>query len=268
MLKTEAIVLATTPYGETSLVARLLTRQAGVARALAKGARSPKSRLHGVLEPFARVEAQLHIPGADKLGTLGETTLLESWPCLRGDLARLGFAALGVEVVGHVAEASPPDPFFYEEACRFLAMLGLARGAGSLAVALLLRLLHHGGFPPRWADRAAPSDQVLLAPENAVAYDFSEGALRVLSAEPPSLGLGLPQAQRVMRLPGRAVAAILGALETPPPLDVAFELRAEDGPPLLRWLVRVWEDHLSKRLKSAEFLEKMVLPQALGSPPR
>jgi DNA repair protein RecO (recombination protein O) len=252
MIKTEAIVLAVTPYSETSLVTRLLTRQAGVARALAKGARSPKSRLHGVLEPFARVEAQLHRANADKLGTLGETTLLESWPCLRGDLARLGFAALGVEVIGHVAEASPPDPFFYEEACRFLAMLGLARGAGSLAIALLLRLLHHGGFPPRWADGAPPCAEALAAPGAAVAYDFAEGSLSILPGgriEPPG----------AMRLPGRAMAAILGALAAPPRLDMTFELRAEDGPPLLRWLVRAWEDHLCTRLKSAVFLEKMAL---------
>jgi recombinational DNA repair protein (RecF pathway) len=212
---------------------------------LAKGARRPKSRLQGTLEPFARIAAMLGVKDPDRLGTLGETALLAGWPYLRDDLERLAYAGLGIEIVGRLAEVSPPEPFFFEEACRFLEGLGTVRGAGSLTIALLLRLLCQGGFPPR-LDASLSGERL----PDALAYDFEAAAF-------VAIGPGL--SSHAMRLPGRAVTAIAPALAAPPPLDGRFRVPAEAGPVLLRWLVRVWEDHLAARLRAAEFLEKMVL---------
>ena len=62
-----------------------------------------------------------------------------------------------------------------------------------------------------------------------------------------------------MTLPREGVLAIMDALETPPPLDETFTVAPAVGAPILRWLVAVWEDHLNRPLRSARFLEKMVL---------
>lgn len=50
-----AYVLHPRPYGETSLLVELFTRQHGRIGSIAKGARRPKSRLRAVIHPFQRL---------------------------------------------------------------------------------------------------------------------------------------------------------------------------------------------------------------------
>jgi DNA repair protein RecO (recombination protein O) len=245
MLNTDAIVLAANPYSESSLIVRLLTAEFGVVRVLAKGARRPNSRLHGTLEPLARISAMVGVPDPEKLGNLGETTLLDGWPHLRAELDRLAYAGLGIETIGRLAEASAPDRFHYDEARRLLEGLARERGAGSLTIAFLLRLLQREGFAPQLEPTLRDAD-----PPTFVAYDFE--AARFEKPSPTT-------SAHALRLPRSALEAITEALANPPDLDGAFEVAKGIGPILLRWLIRVWEDHLGTRLKSAAFLEKMIL---------
>jgi recombinational DNA repair protein (RecF pathway) len=157
----------------------------------------------------------------------------------------LAFASLGLEVLGALATHSPPEPFFFEEGITFLEHLGSCSGAGSLAIALLLRLLHHAGFAPQlseaWTEQTLPP---------TLTYHFDQGMFAAAQAADSS---------RAMRLPRPAVAAILPSLLGPPPLDGSLTLPSPAGRPILRWLIRVWQDHLNQPLHAADFLEKMIL---------
>ena len=246
MEKTEAIVVQTSPYSETTLIVHLLTRELGVARVLAKGARRPDRQNQAALEPFARIEATLSLRAPDSLGTLGQTTLLEGWPWLRVDVARLAYASLGVEVLAAVAGLSAPEPFFYEEACRFLSTMGSAPGPGSLTIALLMRLLHHGGFPPRLKEPWTAES----LPEGSFCWCFESGALDRLSSA---------TAASAIRIKRQTILELLPLLNAPPPLDGSAVLGKAAGAESLRLLTRVWEDHLGRPLKANRFLEKMVL---------
>ncbi len=246
MEQTEAIVLSASPYSETSLIVHLLTREMGVVRALAKGARRRRGRTtQAAYEPFSRVQVAISVRSPDKLGVLGEVSLVCEWNYLRCDLVRLAFAGLGVEVLGAVTRDSPPEPFHFEEACRFLDTLGETEAPGSLLITLLLRLLHHAGFPPHLAE---PWTAETLPP--VVVYHFD----RIQFDRP-----GPADPSSTMRLPASALAPVLDIIEEPPPYDAPFDVPTSTGRPILRWLIRVWEDHLHCRLKAAEFLEKMVI---------
>jgi len=61
LLAAAARVLRTYPLGETSLIAVLLTRERGLLRAVAKGARRPKSAVRALLEPGASLDAVLYL---------------------------------------------------------------------------------------------------------------------------------------------------------------------------------------------------------------
>ena len=66
LLATEAIVLHAFDYLESSRIVRLVTRDAGMRSAIAKGARKSRRRLGSGLDLFARGTAQLHAkPGRD-----------------------------------------------------------------------------------------------------------------------------------------------------------------------------------------------------------
>ena len=127
---------------------------------------------------------------------------------------------------------------------------------GSLTAALLLRLLHHAGYPPRLAEEAAGDS---IAPK--MVYDFYEGTIGAASAtgsasgelgsdaiERPAATTSISPGGRYFLLPGPLVERIAGALRRPPHLDERFILPASHGAVALRWLVRVWEDHLNQNI--------------------
>jgi recombinational DNA repair protein (RecF pathway) len=239
-----ALILKTAPYSETTLLVTLLTRGHGVVRVLAKGARSGR-QMQAAFEPFAWIEGDLRVVDGEKLGRLFSPRLIEGWPYLRTDLERLAFAGVGLEAGGLLAEHSPADPFHFEEAVRFLTALRDAPGPGSLLIAALLRLLHYSGFPPQLAE---PWTAQTLPP--VLTYHFDQG----LFAAP-----GPHDSSHAMRLPQAALAPLLPFMQTPPPLDGSLCLGGAAGVAALRWLIRVWEDHLNQPLHSAQYLEKMVL---------
>src|SRR5690349_18239376 len=61
VVTTDAIILQAFPYGDTSRILRLLTRDFGVRSAMAKGATRPKSRYSGLLELFTEGSATLYL---------------------------------------------------------------------------------------------------------------------------------------------------------------------------------------------------------------
>ena len=241
----EAMILKVAPYSETTLLVTLLTGEHGVVRALAKGARRGARNVQAAFEPLAWVRAGLTLKALDKLGALYSPELREGWPYLRRDMDRLAYAALGIEALGGVAAQSPPDPFYLSEAVCYLERLEQTPGPGSLAIALLLRLLHHAGFPPQLAQPWTRED---LPP--MLSYHFDRGIFEESRVGDPS---------HAMRMPKAALAPLLDALSEAPSLDGSFTMGAKAGTQVLRWLARVWQDHLNEPLQAAKFLEKMVL---------
>lgn len=243
METTDALVLKAAPYSETTLLVTLLTRDRGVVRALAKGARRQRS-LQAAFEPFSWIECGLRLTSPDALGALYQPDLHESWDYLRLDVDKLAYAGLGIEVLGAMAAHSAPEPRLLDEAVAYLSALRETAAPGSLAIALLVRLLHEAGFPPHFAE---PWSAAALPPE--LTYHFDSG--RFEAPQPID-------SMHTMRLPRAALLPLLAALDFPPPLDGSFVVGARTGAAILRWLIRVWQDHLNQPLKSARFFEKMI----------
>jgi len=69
-IETIATILSTIPYGETSKVARLATRELGVVSVIAKGARRPKSRFGAALQVLSEGTATILLARHSDLHTL------------------------------------------------------------------------------------------------------------------------------------------------------------------------------------------------------
>lgn len=245
MEKSDAIIFKVAPYSETTLLLTLLTREHGMVRVLAKGVRRGKSSTLAAYEPFAWIHASLRLKSPDGLGAIFGAELEDGWAYLRHDMERLAFAGLGIEVLGGLAAHSPDESDYFEEAVTFLKALERVEGPGSLTIALLLRLLHLAGFPPQLAEPWVPETL-----PSGLTYHFDRG----LFDRPQT-----SDSMHTMRLSKAALAPILGALYSPPALDGSLVIAPQAGVHVLRWLIRVWEDHLSSQFKSARFLEKMIL---------
>jgi DNA repair protein RecO (recombination protein O) len=70
LLSTQAIILATFRYGESSKIIRLATASAGVQSAIAKGALRPRSRFGAALQVLSDGQAQLIVHGNRELQLL------------------------------------------------------------------------------------------------------------------------------------------------------------------------------------------------------
>src|ERR687898_1427418 len=90
--KTEAVVLRSIRFGEADRILHLYSAKRGRIGAIAKGARRPRSRFGGRLEPFFRLDLVLH-EGRGELATVTSAATVEGYPHLRQRSAALDAAA-------------------------------------------------------------------------------------------------------------------------------------------------------------------------------
>ena len=121
-LKTEAVVLRSIRYGEADRILHLYSAQYGRIGAIAKGARKPRSRFGGRLEPFFRLDLLLH-EGRGELLTVTGVSTVDGYPRLRSSGPALTAGARGCDAVLRLLDSAEPNPPAYNLLCRYLALL-------------------------------------------------------------------------------------------------------------------------------------------------
>lgn len=195
---TDAIVLQSFPYGETSRIVRLLTRSAGVHSAIAKGALRPRSR-YALMEPFAEGAATLYIRDTRDLQTLGGFDLTCSRQGLGRDLLRFGGASLLAELVLRTASEESNPNLYHAVAVGLDRLLDVDGDALEVSVlAVTWHLIAELGFTPVLDCCIACGRGV--DPGRDVMFDYAAGGLRC-----DGCAAGLPG----RRIPARARAALV-----------------------------------------------------------
>jgi DNA repair protein RecO (recombination protein O) len=186
-VKTEAIVLRSIRYGEADRILHLYSRDRGRIGAIAKGARKPKSRFGGRLEPFFRLDLLLHEGRSDLLTVTGVATV-DGYPRLRSDGAAIGAGARACDAFLRLLDAAEPNPPAYNLLCRYLELLDAPGNprAASLEVALSfrLKLALVAGFSPELASCARCGEAEELA-----GFSGAAGGVVCGSCEAGSFGL-------------------------------------------------------------------------------
>lgn len=153
-VKTEAIVLRSIRYGEADRILHLYSRTRGRLGAIAKGARKPKSRFGGRLEPFFRLDLILHEGRSDLLTVTGVSTI-DGYPRLRSSGPALSAGARACDAVLRLLDSAEPNLPAYNLLCRYLALLDdptETRGSGlEVALSFRLKLALAAGFAPELA---------------------------------------------------------------------------------------------------------------------
>jgi DNA repair protein RecO (recombination protein O) len=98
LVSTRALVLQSFAYSDTSKILRLLTPELGVRSVIARGARRPRSRFGGLLEPFTEGEAQFLLRDRRDLHTLTDFDLLRSRQSLGRRLTAFAAGSLVAEL--------------------------------------------------------------------------------------------------------------------------------------------------------------------------
>jgi DNA repair protein RecO (recombination protein O) len=220
-VKAEAVVLRSIRYGEADRILHLYSKDRGRFGAIAKGARKPKSRFGGRLEPFFRLDLVLHEGRGDLMTVTGATTV-DGYPRLRSSGPALSAAARACDAVLRLLDSTEPNQPAYNLLCRYLALLDdpAYSEAASLEVALSfrLKLALVAGFAPELASctRCGETEHlagfsgaaggVVCAGCEAGSFALSEDAhafmvealAQPLAEAPPSEPLPLRQVERAV----------------------------------------------------------------------
>ena len=124
IVKTRAIVLRTMRMGETSSLVTLYAQECGKLKAMARGARKPKSRFGAALGLMTEVQAVCYVKETRDLQTLSECTLLKPAPDLSQSLERLSFGSAACELVDRLTIEGENNPRLYQ--CLSGVLHGLA----------------------------------------------------------------------------------------------------------------------------------------------
>ncbi|PZD73836.1 DNA repair protein RecO [Acaryochloris thomasi RCC1774] len=119
--KATGINLKSMALGEADRLLTILTRERGLVRAVAGGARKPKSKLGGRSSLF--VVNNLVMSEGRSLDRLSQAETLVSYPGLSRDLAKLTVAQYWAELVLHQALSGQPQPELFDFLCDRLAEL-------------------------------------------------------------------------------------------------------------------------------------------------
>lgn len=165
----QAICLRQWDWSETSQTVSLFTREHGLVRALAKGAKRENAAFSGGIDPLTRGQAMLILKPSADLATLTAWDLQEIFPPLRRSLPTFYTGMYIADLVHHLVQDRDPHPAFFDQLLAALRTLGPAEHSASALLRLQWAALVEAGYRPELD--ADVSTGALLEP--AAAYSFA-----------------------------------------------------------------------------------------------
>lgn len=124
-VKTDAIVLRRTNYGESDRILQLLTADGNKVSAMAKGVRREKSKLAGAVELFSLTQVTLHT-GKSDLSILTSARLQTFYGDILNDYDRLQFGYEVLKKIGRLSEHTH-EPLLYNVTLTAIASLNQSK---------------------------------------------------------------------------------------------------------------------------------------------
>jgi DNA repair protein RecO (recombination protein O) len=124
----------------------------GKLSAIAKGVRRSKSRFGGRLEPFFRLNLELHEGRSDLMTVTGAETI-SAYTTLRADERALNGAARACDSLGRVFDSGEAHPEVFNLLCSALTLLDdhPENATDAFQIAFRMKLLLAAGFAPQLA---------------------------------------------------------------------------------------------------------------------
>jgi DNA repair protein RecO (recombination protein O) len=147
----EGVVLKTHALGDTSRIVTAYTREHGLRKFVAKGARKPPNRFGYSLEPLSRSRFVFYLKPDRDLHLLSKAEVLDALGSRLTDLKRLAHAQAALEIVDRLVWGEEPHPRLF--ALLVQALDGCARAPvatlPAVTLAFQLQLASEMGYRPR-----------------------------------------------------------------------------------------------------------------------
>ncbi len=148
--KTQAFVLRTQDYRDTSALANFYTRDHGKIHGIIKGIRDTRYRFGSTLEPFSLNEILFYRRrrGGGDLHQVTQVDALDLFPRIREDLERLSYASYFTELLDTLVEGESPSTEVFDLFKGSLFFLASGASPRRSARIFELKLLDLLGFMP------------------------------------------------------------------------------------------------------------------------
>lgn len=151
LIETEGLVLKSYSLAEADKIVVLLTKNEGLVRGVAKGAKRLKSRFGGGLEPFSIVQATYFQKEERELVSLTQIELIKSYFDKAGDFDFFEKFAYLVELLIEFAPPHDPNEKLYRMAKICLETASQkSQNLDGMVVYFELWILRLGGYLPEW----------------------------------------------------------------------------------------------------------------------
>lgn len=171
------LVLRRTKLGESDLILTLLAEDGSQKRAVAKGARKPKSSFAARTEPGCQIDALCAV--GRNLDILKEARLTAPHAALRRSLEGAAATAPMLELLARESQANLENPRLYAATDRALAAMDAADDPhrAALAAAHLLKILAFSGLRPSLDVCVGCGAPIALAEGAQVSFSAIEGGV-------------------------------------------------------------------------------------------
>ncbi len=249
--KTLAFVLKTQDYRDTSLLADLYTREHGRVKGIVKGVRDARARFGSTLEPFSLNEILFYKrrKGGD-LHLVTQVELVDDFPKVREDLERLSTASYCLELLSELVEPEEPHTELFELLKDTLGFLSSGASAKRAARIFEVKLLDLLGLMPeirRCVFCHAPA-------EDPIYFNPAAGGIHCRDCAVKNKALLGSSSLLVSK---GTLQFIQHAQRSPVKDMVPVKVVKEVGEELEKLLRRFTDYHLSHKLKSLVFMEKI-----------
>lgn len=140
IITTDAIVLHSRRFGDTSRIVVLYSKDLGKVSVVAKGVRTTKSKLGSALEPLSICTATIYYAASRELHTISNAELIEPFSALRTGYNKLTTAIAVCETVIKTQSVAEPNTDVYELLARCLYALTASNDEIAFSIGLGTRI--------------------------------------------------------------------------------------------------------------------------------
>jgi DNA repair protein RecO (recombination protein O) len=247
--KTEAIIINSIDWSDTSKILSFYTRENGRVKAIAKGARRTNSRFRGALELFYYVDLVYYEKDSRELQTVSQCSVRKDFQAVKQDLVKTAYCSYFAQIAGEISGEKQKCSQIFQLLLDIFDYLEENTPDGLLARYFELNLLKASGYGPVLKNCGACGRKLQIPAERA---GFSPGAGGALCES------CMDSIKYFMMLSGGTLSTLacldriaLGMLGR---IKASKQIKDELKEALSCYL----DYHLEKKLKSRDFLEEIL----------
>jgi DNA repair protein RecO (recombination protein O) len=160
--KTEAIVLKSLKFGDTSKIVTLYTKDYGKIKVMAKGIRKPKSRLAGTQETLSHIQIVFYKKLTTEIYLLSQAEIIKPFQKITKDLSRYAFASGILELLDKLITGEESNPELFELTLNTLSFMESCppKSLEKSFLFFVLRLADILGYKPKF-DRCIVCNKII-----------------------------------------------------------------------------------------------------------